>query len=217
MKNRISALILSLSVLTTAAFLTACGDRSADDSSSTSSEASSASSESTDQSSSESNASSTDSTSSSADSTASTDNSSANVTVVWTSTADAPGDSDLFTAEFKVAANAANGLSEVSIADGIVLSDDSFQNIGAQVVAGGVDVGGSDAAADDIPDETAIIIDTKGANAGDNVSLTFKLANVDVCTSFEFGLVFDSDVLEFVNITPSSAIATCGQLNYSVE
>ncbi len=216
MKKRILTLMLSLSVCTTAVFLTACGDRSTEDSSSSVSESSVSANDSGSQSDSESSASTVDSSTSSADSSSNTANSAAGVTVVWTSTADAPGDSDLFTVKFKVAADAANGLSEVSIADGLVLSDDSFQNIGAKVVSGGVDVGGADADAD-IPDEAAIAIETKGANAGDEVSLTFKLANVNVCTSFEFGIVFDSEVLEFVDITPSNAIAACGQLNYSVE
>ncbi|MBQ7131450.1 MAG: hypothetical protein IJO29_02670 [Oscillospiraceae bacterium] len=211
MKNRILSLIISLSVCTAAAIsLPSCGDRSADSSSSSDVSGSSSSDVLP-----ESNSQNSTADSSSSNSSASEVlDSSGKVTVVWTSTADAPGDTDLFTAKFKVLGDA-SGLNEVTIGGDIVVSDASFQNINVEVVAGGVDIGGADAAAA-TPEGAAIVIDTKGANTGDEVSLTFKLANVDVCTSFDFIVLFDAEVLEFVDITPSTTMDTCGQLNYNV-
>lgn len=213
MKNRILSLIISLSVCTAAAIsLPSCGDRSADSSSSSSSDTSNSSSADVlPESNSQSGTADSSASNSSADEAL---DSSGKVTVVWTSTADAPGDTDLFTAKFKVLGDA-SGLSEVTIGGDIVVSDASFQNIGVEVVAGGVDIGGADAAAA-TPEGAAIVIDTKGANTGDEVSLTFKLANIDVCTSFDFIVLFDAEVLEFVDITPSTTMDTCGQLNYNV-
>ncbi len=212
MKKRILGLILSLCICATAS-LASCGSRS-DSGSSNDSTSSSGSSVSDSGSASTSDSSATDSQPSGGNAGA-TIESSGNVKVVWTSTADAQGDIDLFTAKFKVASGAPAGLSKVEIGGNIIVSDASFQKVTVESVAGGVDVGGSDAAAN-VPAGAAIITETKGANAGDEVEITVKLANVDYCTTLDFNLLFDAEVLEFVEITPSSTLDACGQLVYNV-
>lgn len=225
MKKHIMQIIVALALCASSASFAACGNR-ADDSSESSATTSATSNSSADSASnSDSGADSnsgtdagnntdTDSTSDSQTDDAPSVESSGTAMVAWTSSADIEGNADVCTITFKVKDGAANGLSVVTADPSLIIADQAFQEIDVEVVAGGVNIGGD--ASESTASGAAILFDTVSANAGDTVELPVRFANFDYCSTFEFMLCYDSEVLEIVDIEGSDPIDENGLLLYNV-
>lgn len=216
MKKNIMKILVALALCVSATSFASCGNRS-ENSASTSTATTTASSSAD----SASNADTSTNTDANANSTPQTDNapaieSSGSAKIVWTSSADIEGGSEIFTAVFNVKDGAADGLSEVTIGGDIVVADETFSMVDVEVVAGGANIGGEGSQAT-TPANAALVVDTVGANAGDTIEIPVSIANMDYCSTFDFTLCFDSNVLELVDITGSEAVEENGLLLFNAQ
>ena len=212
MKKNIMKILVALALCVSATSFASCGNRS-EDSTSTSTATTTANS-------SADSASNAD-TSADANSTPQTDNapaieSSGSAKIVWTSSADIEGGAEIFTAVFNVKDGAADGLSEVTIGGDIVVADETFSMVDVEIVAGGANIGGEGSQAT-APANAALLVDTVGANAGDTIEIPVTLANMTYCSTFEFTLCFDSDVLELVDVEGSESVEENGLLLFNAQ
>lgn len=218
MKKNIMKILVALALCVSATSFAACGNRS-EDSASTSTANTTANS-SADSASNADTSTNTDANAN-ANSTPQTDNapaieSSGSAKIVWTSSADIEGDAEIFTVVFNVKDGAADGLSEVTIGGDIVVADETFSMVDVEIVAGGANIGGEGSQAT-APANAALVVDTVGANAGDTIEIPVTLANMTYCSTFEFTLCFDSDVLELVDVEGSEAVEENGLLLFNAQ
>ncbi len=216
MKKNIMKILVALALCVSATSFASCGNRSEESGSTSAATTTSNSADSA------SNADTSTGTDAGDNSTPQTNNnapaieSSGSAKIVWTSSADIEGGSEIFTAVFNVKDGAADGLSEVTIGGEIVIADETFTMVDAEVVAGGANIGGESSQAT-APAGAALLVDTVGANAGDTIEIPVSLANMDYCSTFDFTLCFDSDVLELVDIQASEAVEENGLLLFNAE
>ncbi len=216
MKKNIMKILVALALCVSATSFAACGNRS--DTSDSTSAASSTANSSADSASTADTSANTDAN---ANSTPQTDDapaieSSGSAKIVWTSSADIAGNAEIFTVVFNVKDGAANGLSEVTIGGDIVVADETFSMVDVEIVAGGANIGGESSQAT-APANAALLVDTVGANAGDTIEIPVTLANMNYCSTFEFTLCFDSDVLELVDVEGSEAVEENGLLLFNAQ